>query len=415
MKIQAIKEELLRYTGTDRLFIFCAMLCAFCISAEYAIIRPVCNAVFITAYKSDFLRYAWLATPLLNILAVAFYNRFLPRLGCWKMFLVTISLIATMSLACALFLTKIAILPFLFYVWKEVYIMLLFQQLWSVIHSTIPTDRAKYLYGLIFAVGGSGAIFGSMVPGFFATFMGSENLLFLTIPFYVVLTLAYRFLIKHSHPSTKSPWEFTADSIKKGVNLIRSSKTLIFILLIVLLIQVCTTLLYYQFNISLESLIGDKDLRTEYYGKLLGVISIVVVCLQLFGSFLLVHFLGLRGSHLFIPAVLGVGALGVLIMPSFAMISFAFLTIKSFDTSLFGIIKEMLYIPLKKEEKFQAKSIIDVFIYRSAKAVAAVVISLLQWISSSPSILSWGSLVLFAFWFWLAYRYFAAQRQEVIA
>ena len=115
MKIQAIKEELLRYTGTDRLFIFCAMLCAFCISAEYAIIRPVCNAVFITAYKSDFLRYAWLATPALNILAVELYNRFLPRLGCWKMFITTISAIAAMSLFCALFLTKLAVasLPFL--------------------------------------------------------------------------------------------------------------------------------------------------------------------------------------------------------------------------------------------------------------------------------------------------------------
>ena len=141
--------------------------------------------------------------------------------------------------------------------------------------------------------------------------------------------------------------------------------------------------------------------------------NIITVSLQLFGSFLLVHFLGLRGSHLFIPAILGLGALGVLSLPSFAMISFAFLTIKCFDTSLFGIIKEMLYIPLKKEEKFQAKSIIDVFVYRSAKAVAALFISILQIISSSPSILSWGAVTLFGLWFWLAYRYFAIQRKEV--
>lgn len=414
MKIQAIKEELLRYTGTERLFVLCAMLCAFCISAEYAIIRPVCNSVYITAYGGDFLRYAWLAAPILNILIVILYNRFLPRLGCWRMFLTTITSVATISVLCALFMAKLPFLAFFFYIWKEVYIMVLFQELWSVIHSTIPTDRAKYLYGIIFTVGGVGAIVGSLVPGLFATLLGSENLLFLTLPFYLILTLAYRFLIKHSHPSTKSPWEFTADSLKKGGSLIRSSRTLTFILLIVLLIQVCTTLFYYQFNVSLEQVIGDKDLRTAYLGKLLGTVSVVVLGLQMAGSFL-IPMLGLRRSHLMIPSVLCLMALGILVAPSFAMISFAFISIKAFDTSLFGISKEMLYSPLKNEEKFQAKSIIDIFAYRGAKAIAALTIFLLQSLSSSPSILSWGSLALFALWIWLAYRYFAVQRQEAVA
>ena len=55
-------------------------------------------------------------------------------------------------------------------------------------------------------------------------------------------------------------------------------------------------------------------------------------------------------------------------------------TIKCFDYSVFGIIKEMLYQPLKVEEKFKAKAIIDVFTYRSAKAVASLIILLLQYL-----------------------------------
>ena len=60
--------------------------------------------------------------------------------------------------------------------------MLMFQQLWSVIHSTISFGRAKYLYGLFFGMGALGAAIGSILPGYFAVKMGSESLLMATLP-----------------------------------------------------------------------------------------------------------------------------------------------------------------------------------------------------------------------------------------
>ena len=41
------------------------------------------------------------------------------------------------------------------------------------------------------------------------------------------------------------------------------------------------------------------------------------------------------------------------------------------DKDVFNILKEMLYVPLKTDEKFKAKAIIDIFAYRSAKAFAS--------------------------------------------
>ncbi len=60
------------------------------------------------------------------------------------------------------------------------------------------------------------------------------------------------------------------------------------------------------------------------------------------------------------------------------MISFSYIFIKSVDFSLFGVIREMLYIPMKMDEKFRAKAIIDVFAYRSSKALVSVCILGLQ-------------------------------------
>jgi ATP/ADP translocase len=115
------------------------------------------------------------------------------------------------------------------------------------------------------------------------------------------------------------------------------------------------------------------------------------------------------------PLFLAFNAVGSLFFPTFAMISAAFITIKAFDFSLFGVLKEMLYIPLKQDEKFQAKAIIDVFAYRSSKAVASCLILVLQFIGFSEMIetLSWGSFVLLMIWAFIVFKMFKLKGEPV--
>lgn len=413
MLLKGFKEEILQFSRSQWIFIFFAMICGFCVMFDYGIVRPVSNSIFITAYGSDFLPYAWLAIVPLSFLIVELYNRFLARLGLFKMFVTIIVSITLMNVFCALYMSKISFLPFFFYVWKEIYVMLLFQQIWSVIHSTLHMKQAKYVYGLIFAVGGVGGILGNIVPGYFAVKMGSANLLFCSLPLFFLMTVAFRQLIK-SLNSKERP-EQPINNFWEGVSAIRHSKYLSFILVIVLLMQVSTTLIYYQFNTMLELSIPLRDLRTEYCGKVFVIANIITVIFQLFGSFLMLHFFGLRRSHILLPLTLVFNALASLFVPTFAMISAAFITIKAFDFSLFGVLKEMLYIPLKKEEKFQAKSIIDVFVYRSAKAVAAGFILLLQMFGlvQMTDSLTWMTLFLLLLWTFFVYKMFQHKQEPI--
>ncbi len=155
-----------------------------------------------------------------------------------------------------------------------------------------------------------------------------------------------------------------------------------------------------QFNSILEKTILQKDLRTEYTGRILGIVHTATISLQLFGSFLLIHYLGIKRSHLLIPFLLCLNAVAFQFFPLFGVISFAYISIKSCDFSLFGIIKEVLYIPLKPDEKFRAKAVIDVFAYRSSKALASALILGLQAVMGSIflPILNWGSIALFVLW-----------------
>lgn len=400
-----IKNELFAFTVQERLFILFAMLCGFFISSEYAIIRPVSNAVFLTAYGSAAFPYAWIATVPLNLIVVSLYNKYLPRLGCLKMFGVVALIVISTNLCCSIFLKQIYWLPFTFYLWKEVYIMLMFQQLWSVIHSTISFDRAKYLYGFFFGVGALGASIGSILPGFFAVKMGSESLLVATLPIYLCLFVCYYFALKQTREGTGMKLDdekkrTSIDAFFHGLKMIVSSRYLTFILFIVVLMQLCSTIVDFQFNAFLEKTVLQKDLRTEYTGRILGIVHAVTISLQLFGSFLLIHFLGIKRSHVLIPLLLCLNSVAFQFFPLFGVISFAYISIKAFDFSLFGIIKEVLYIPLKVDEKFRAKAIIDVFAYRSSKAIASGLILGLQAIigTSFLPMLNWGSILLLVLW-----------------
>jgi AAA family ATP:ADP antiporter len=322
----------------------------------------------------------------------------LPKWGCFRIFVVFAALVAGVNLFSAFFLKKIAFLPFVFYVWKEIYVMLFFQQLWSVIHTSTSMKRAKYLYGILFGVGGAGGAVGSLIPGFFAVKMGTENLLFFSFPLIAMLTFVYFYLLKNSeHQGFK---EEEASNKGSGFKLLFSSKFLLCILMLVVFMQVAVTLIDFQFNNVLEKTVLQKDLRTEYTGRIFGLVNLCTIGLQFIGSFLLVQFLGMRLSHMLIPALLCLNAFSFLLLPVFGMISLSYITIKSFDFSVFQILKEMLYIPLKTEEKFKAKAIIDVFAYRTSKALASSCILLLQLFAGIEilTMLTWGTILLFLAW-----------------
>lgn len=409
--IRSIYQEIKSMLPSEKLFVAFAMLVGFCVAGEYAITRPASTSIFLSIYSTKHLPFVWLATVPLNLLVVWLYNRFLPRFGPLKMLGIMATIVVSINVACSFLVTTIPSLIFFQFVWKDVYILLMFKQLWSLIHTTIPQSRAKYLYGLIYGMGTVGSIICSLIPGFLAVDFGSNVLFLFTLPLYVLLFWAYAKAFSRSS-LTKQSFEKNLEpegpKPKESFSLLKRNPFLVTLLLLVVFMQVSVGLMEYQFNSHLELNIVDQDVRTAYCGKITGIVNILSGLFQCFGSFFLVHILGLRGSHLFIPCVLFANMLVFICFPSFLMISSAFIFLKAVDFSLFGVIREMLYIPLKLDEKFRAKAIIDVFAYRTSKALASCFIVLLQIFASLYllPIVSYLSLVIFICWFILVIKLF---------
>ena len=402
--LNLVRAEYNSYCRFEKLFIFFVLICSFCITAEASITRASANSIFLSAYTAKFFPTAWLVSVVLNFAIVTFYNRFLPRLGCVKMLVLSVLCAIGMNSFCAFYVGEFRGLPFILYLWKDIFVILMFQQLWSVIQATMNISRAKYLFGIVFGMGGLGSTAGSFLTGSFAVTLGSEKLLLLTLPFYLIIMGSYCMALNYRSSVTdkQNIHEMSADStdVMGGMKLIKNSIFLQFILLIVLAMQVASTILDYQFSSYLEKAFVIQDLRTAFLGKFFAIVNMVNIFLQFFGSYILLRILGLERSHLAIPLVLATFAIGFLLFPTFPFICIYFAHIKAFDYSIFGIIKEMLYIPLKVDEKFKAKAIIDVFAYRTAKACASLIILALSFITSISinTLLSWGVLLIFLLW-----------------
>lgn len=396
-----IRSELATFAPSERLFIFFSMIVGFCVACEYGVTRPASTSLFLAYYSAKWFPYVWLATVPLNLLAITLYNRFLPRLGPWKTICCMAIFVISVNLTTGSLIGSFPFLIFFQFAWKDIYILFMFKQLWSMIHSTISAERAKYLYGIIFCMGTLGSVCGSLIPGFFAVAMGSERLFYLTAPIYTCLLLAYRQAYLRSALADKSFHSLSHDHRpREGFALVFRSRYLIAVLLVVVFMQISAGLMEYRFSVGLEEYISAKDLRTEYMGRLSSVMNILSGTLQLVGSFLFVQIFGVRNSHLVVPAVLLLNGLMSIVFPSFAALTVAFVVLKGIDYSLFGVIREMLYIPMRLDEKFRAKAVIDVFAYRSSKALVSLCIIALQMFAGTQllGLVSNISIAVFVLW-----------------
>lgn len=378
--------------------IFHLSICLFFISLEYSITRPCSCSIFIHNYGASFLPVVWLATIPINLFVTYLYNYFLPKFGNLRIFFIVVFLSLGINLLSFFYIENLYFLSFIQFLWKDIYILLMYQQVWSLINSHVEWKKAKFLYGIIFGMGGIGGIVGGMVPGFFAISFGS-SFLFLFTPFIYTIILFFYILANKVLDDRDFSINQKIKNFSKNnpFTMLRKSKYLICILFLVLFMQVSTTIIDYQFNIFLEKTIPLTDQRTAYIGKLISIIHIATTFLQGVGSVVMIRFLGIKSSHFFIPLALITNFLVFLIRPTFFMISYLFVFIKSMDFSLFNILKEMLFLPIGMDEKFRVKAIIDVFSYRSAKGITSIFLILFQFMNVSY-LTSYVLIVLGVFW-----------------
>jgi AAA family ATP:ADP antiporter len=374
-----LKVTFLKFIGKNkREFQVAALmgLSAFFTLIGYEFIRSASTVLFKTAYGADKLPVVLAIMPLVVFGGVAGYGRLLSMLGPRQTLRVT-----TLGAGLVIFLCYLAIIggseiaTGILYIVKEFYIVLLIEQYWSYINSSLQTDTARRLNGPITGVAGLGGAIGGILVSQYAVSLGTESLLLVAavsvIPALCVSEIAYHLNGEPAAPKRQSS--------HMGWSLFRGSRILRYLLAIVVSSQIVSAVLDLKFQELLSIRFADQmNEETAFQGWFFGTLNSSVLVLQFIVAPVLLSLFSLRLIHILMPMI-HLGAITVAIIePTVFTVGLAFFLFKAFDYSVFRAAKEIVYIPLSYDTRYRAKEVIDVFGYRTGKGGSSVVIVLLQ-------------------------------------
>ena len=346
--------------------------------AGYEFIRTPATVLFKSAYGADNLPLVMAMMPVVVFGGVALYGWTLSQLGPKRTLLVTSLGSAMVIFACYLILLTGSreITPILF-LFKEFYIVLLIEQYWSYINSSVTPQTSRRVNGPITGIAGVGGAVGGWLVGSFAEGLGTETLVLCAalalLPAAFLSNMTYSLYGEPEIPKKK------AASGHLGLSLFRENPVLLSLIAIVVSSQVIAAVLDFKFQSLLSiQFEGRVDEETAFQGWFWGTLNTSVLLLQFVIAPLMLSFVNLRYVHLLLPVVHLAAIAIAVIEPSVLTVGIAFFLFKAFDYSIFRAAKEVIYVPLGYDERYRAKEVIDVFGYRTGKGGSSVVIVLLQ-------------------------------------
>jgi AAA family ATP:ADP antiporter len=336
----------------------------------YEFIRSVSNSLFIEAFGSGKLPIVMALGPFGTLVGLYGYGKLLSRVGPSRaLVLTTLGSGGGILLCYAAIVNGYTLVVGALYVLREAYIVILIEQYWSFINSTLNDEQARRLNGPICGIASVGAISGGLFVGNFSHTFGTEVLLLFAAASLVPaagLSLAGYRVGGEPRDGSASPEHRTL-----ALSEFRTTPVLRYLALLILLTQLMSTVLDLRFNGLVEASDMTTDDMTAFFGNFYAGLNLAAFVLQFLGAPVMMKLLSLRTVHLGIPCVHLLTCAIVLAHPTLATGAAAYLMFKALDYSLFRASKEVLYLPLSFDARYRTKEVIDAFGYRASKGVTA--------------------------------------------
>ncbi len=375
--------------------------------ATYELARPTAESMFLSAHGAAALPWAWLGVAVGAALVSTAYARAVAR------YPLGVVIGAASSLSAALFVLLVFLrregfpaAPFLTYVVKDLYIVVLLESLWAVANASWRLQHARWLYGLFPLFGSAGSLFGGQAAARLTERFGTENALLAVAPALIVFGWLARSLDAPTRVAGTDP-------VRLGAQLTRLARSRYLQLLAITigLVQLVVAFVDAGFNARLESLGLTEDARTVAIAGVYQYTTWAAAGLQLLAGPLLAA-LGVTRILVGVPVLVMASLVGMATVGSWHVTAFAKVMGKALDYSLFRAAKELVYLPLEYAEKTEGKGLVDMLTYRVAKGAASALLLVLAAFGLSQAT-PWVAVGLGVLWTAAAIRLAAAYRSRV--
>ena len=391
MKTNEMKKKLLI---EDISTITLTSLC-FILMFSYSVARVSITSLLLEEFVNESLSvifpYAWITTGITTFFVVIIYNNLSYRYSLMKLYY-TFSLFSGVVFIFLFLLYDFnpKVFIFLLYIWKETYIIVLVKLFWSFWALTFDSQVASMKYRLFSIIGTLGATGGDLLIGRMASIWGTYNALFIVFPSLLIcssIALKINFLFKHKRTRQISEGNFLS-----SIKVVWNSKYLVPLALLMCILQLSTTVIEYKYNFTLKMAYPELDQRTDISGMIQALINILTLFILILTPNMIKK-IGISGILITIPITLSILIISFSLNPSMTNIVVLRIFSKVACYSLFRGAKELLYIPLDKEEIIHGKSFIDMFGFRSSQAFTSLLVMVLANLNLEQLILI--SLIMF--------------------
>lgn len=270
-----------------------------------------------------------------------------------------------------------------FYVWVSAFSLFHVSVFWSFMADTFNKEQSKRIFSVVAAGASLGAIVGPILPTLFAETLGLDNLmliaalgLILVVPLVIYL---YRLKASDLH-NEELRADLSQEKLKAqwwtGFKAIVTNKTLLVLSLFILLYVFVGSFVYFE----------QKNLLADYSradrAQILGGIDWITNTLTFFLAFFvtgrLTTKLGMAATLALVPFIITAGMLILAFAPVIVVLLALQVTRRSGNYAITRPAREMLFTGVSVDERFKAKPVIDIVVYRGGDAVSGTLFALLS-------------------------------------
>jgi AAA family ATP:ADP antiporter len=335
----------------------------------------------------------WIATALFLGSVIGLYDRMVERADRSHVILGTCTgILGFLVLFAYLLGAESAVVAVAFYIFVDIFSVVMVEQFWSLTDTLFETDEGKRWYGFITTGGLLGGVLGGEIASLLLehTPLHTRGLLLVAAGI-LALVIALNLIMTRLGVFREAPSPRPPIAAKGGWRALAKSRYLLLIAAILLFSQFAQPLVEFQFIKTIESHYQGLDERTAYLSSFFAFMGLFSIAVNLSLTPLIHRFLGVIAGLTAQPLMLLVSSLGFLFQPGMLLAAGMKISDRGLSYSINRASKELLYVPVDPVHTYQAKAWIDMFGYRLFKVLGSVLIlALTQWLPLSQGAVSLG-------------------------
>ncbi len=352
-------------------------------------LKPAREMLILTEGTAEIRSYAVGMQAVLLILLLPVYGNFSRKYSC-NSFMRSIVILFSLILICFYIAASVGFhISVVFFIWLGVYSVLVIAQFWAFATDLLTREAGERLF-VIIAFGGSiGAWVGSSISRVLVNYLSAHELILLSSATLALSMLPALYAVKTLPPECLlqdcTAVHETKTSFFACFQIVLTRRILLTIALFVIMFNLINSIGEYLLSSTLvrefEAGVMDGTITIakgvyvgKFYSDFFVIVNLAGAVIQFFLVSRLIRHAGFGLAFAFTPIIVLLGYGSLIFIPALALLRIVKISENSLDYSLLNTTRQMLYLPMNRQEKYEARATIESFGQRVGDFLQAGVI-----------------------------------------